>query len=46
MKRNIIIQLNEINFEYFKKYAEKYNLRNIQRTLEWNFLKTNSFHDA
>ena len=42
MKRNIIIQLNEINFEYFKKYAEKYNLRNIQRTLEWNFLKTNS----
>ena len=45
MNRNIIIQLNEVNIDYYKKYAEKYDFKNIKKTLQWNFLETDSEKD-
>ena len=35
MKKKIIIQLNEANFEIIKKYVEKYKLRNFEKILNF-----------
>lgn len=45
MNRNVIIQLNEVNIDYYKKYAEKYDLKNIKKTLQWNLIQTDSEKD-
>lgn len=36
MKNNFILALNEFNIELLKKYSKKFNLKNIQKFLQFN----------
>ena len=41
-KNLLVIQLNELNFDYAKYYIEKYNLRNLNKLIKLNNCQTNS----
>lgn len=41
-KKLILLELNEINFEYAKMYAEKYNLSNLKRICNEGVVRTSS----
>jgi hypothetical protein len=41
-KELLIIQLNEMNFDYANYYIEKYNLKNLKKIIEYDNCVTNS----
>ena len=44
-KRLLLIQLNELNFDYVKYYVEKYNLINFKKLIKLNSCTTSSETD-
>ena len=41
-KNLLVIQLNELNFDYAKYYIEKYNLGNLNKLIKLNNCQTSS----